>query len=323
MTLQLSCRCLLITWTVSSFYALIAFCTVNVESVFQKESEETFVKEICEGESLHITCPLINDVILVHTARVGRMRLGRCVPRDYGYIGCSTDVLNAMDNICSGRRSCEFRSVETEFAKFNMSRSSCLKELKVYLEVTYSCNPVATLPSQCDGTTCVKPMSMVLPATANVGHISSLTTMSSNCGTKDCPWIIRADPGMRIELSVIDFSLESLDAMFHYNGTSLCIAYAIAVETLDGSGMTTICRPEVRTSPVVFTSRGNVLELRMVQRNSIALQSSQNRNPNFLIRYQAVTGEPCKTESKKKNKNPSNERNKKKKGRKAEVLLPV
>jgi len=38
------------------------------------------------------------------SARYGRMRQdGRCVKRDYGYVGCAADVLAHVDRLCSGR----------------------------------------------------------------------------------------------------------------------------------------------------------------------------------------------------------------------------
>ena len=43
------------------------------------------------------------DVIRIEQARYGRMRLGRCVTTDFGYVGCSADVKNIMESLCSGR----------------------------------------------------------------------------------------------------------------------------------------------------------------------------------------------------------------------------
>ena len=70
-------------------------------------------------------------------ARYGRMRLGRCVEFDLGYIDCYTDVLTRLDKRCSGRRTCEVRIPDAEFE----ATGPCLKELKTYLEVSYRCVP--------------------------------------------------------------------------------------------------------------------------------------------------------------------------------------
>ena len=39
------------------------------------------------------------EVIYIHNALYGRMRFGRCVDRDFGYVGCKTDVLHICDKV--------------------------------------------------------------------------------------------------------------------------------------------------------------------------------------------------------------------------------
>jgi len=48
------------------------------------------------------------------------MRLGRCVLRDYGYVGCFADVVAHMDVICSGRRTCSIRIPDASEMPFGM-----------------------------------------------------------------------------------------------------------------------------------------------------------------------------------------------------------
>ena len=69
------------------------------------------------------------------TARYGRMRLGRCVKNDLGYVGCFTDVLDLIDARCSGRSQCEFQIPDPELDKLQ----PCLEDLKSYLEASYRC----------------------------------------------------------------------------------------------------------------------------------------------------------------------------------------
>ena len=38
-----------------------------------------------------------NEVIILETALYGRMRLGRCVKTDFGFVGCYTDVLKLTE----------------------------------------------------------------------------------------------------------------------------------------------------------------------------------------------------------------------------------
>jgi len=60
---------------------------------------------------------------------------------DYGHIGCSSDVLEAADWRCSGRRRCRVRVPDAEFAK----NKPCPDDLKPYLEAAYVCVPGTTI----------------------------------------------------------------------------------------------------------------------------------------------------------------------------------
>jgi hypothetical protein len=74
-------------------------------------------------------------VILIEHARYGRMRAGRCVIRNYGYLGCSVDVLSHLDWMCSGKKECKVRIPDQALDVVN----PCPKDLKTYLEVEYQC----------------------------------------------------------------------------------------------------------------------------------------------------------------------------------------
>jgi len=56
------------------------------------------------------------------------------VTRDYGYIGCSANVLDLLDRSCSGRRTCKV-GVPT----LRDLVQPCPKDLTSYLDVTYRC----------------------------------------------------------------------------------------------------------------------------------------------------------------------------------------
>ena len=71
----------------------------------------------------------------MESAQYGRMQLGRCVIRDYGYVGCVSDVLAHMDSRCSGRRSCEIRIPDLTLDRSN----PCPRDFKTYLEASYGC----------------------------------------------------------------------------------------------------------------------------------------------------------------------------------------
>jgi len=94
------------------------------------------LKEYCEAETFRASCPPLH-VILIRKALYGRMRLGRCVIRDYGYVGCHADILVHMDAQCSGSAMCEVRIPDAVLDRAN----PCPKDFKTYLEVSYECVP--------------------------------------------------------------------------------------------------------------------------------------------------------------------------------------
>ena len=54
---------------------------------------------------------------------------------DFGFIGCSEDVLPLADFRCSGRHACEIRIPDADFDK----AKPCLGDLTRYLEADYEC----------------------------------------------------------------------------------------------------------------------------------------------------------------------------------------
>jgi hypothetical protein len=88
----------------------------------------------CETETFHATCAL-DEVIVMTRALYGRMKISRCVKLDYGHLGCVADVLELADARCSGRRRCEIRIPDPEFAR----NKPCPEDLKPYLEAGYKC----------------------------------------------------------------------------------------------------------------------------------------------------------------------------------------
>ena len=110
------------------------YCMLSVQS------------EYCEAETFRASCPN-STVIVIRRALYGRMRLGRCVLRDYGYVGCFADVVAHMDAICSGRRACSIRIPDAMLDRAN----PCPKDFKTYLLISYDCVPGAFIlrePSQ-------------------------------------------------------------------------------------------------------------------------------------------------------------------------------
>ena len=72
--------------------------------------------------------------IEVFTARSRRMKIGRCIQRDYGYSGCSADVKFKVTAWCSGRLS----YTHTDWwHELRWRKTGCPAKLTKYLEMTH------------------------------------------------------------------------------------------------------------------------------------------------------------------------------------------
>ena len=92
------------------------------------------LREYCTWDVFEASCQP-DEVVIMRQARYGRMRIGQCVKRDFGFLGCQTDVVTHMDSLCSGRRSCEV--VIPDETMRDMEPCS---ELEAYLEASYDCH---------------------------------------------------------------------------------------------------------------------------------------------------------------------------------------
>lgn len=96
----------------------------------------TEASEYCLAESFLANCAE-SEVVVMETAYFGRMELGRCVTRNYGYLGCSIDVLDQLDAACSGLRTCEMSVSDPSLVR----TKPCPSDFSSYLEATYRCVP--------------------------------------------------------------------------------------------------------------------------------------------------------------------------------------
>ena len=62
-------------------------------------------------------------MILMHSALYGRMRVGRCLPMDLGYMGCQADALEPLDKECTGKAECTVLLIDKRLTSLN----GCLK----------------------------------------------------------------------------------------------------------------------------------------------------------------------------------------------------
>ena len=91
------------------------------------------VKEICQWETFNATCGA-DEIVLVRSARYGRMQQGRCIESDYR-IGCDADILLTVDARCSGRHHCTIDIPDSTLHR----QVDCLKDILAYMQAEYTC----------------------------------------------------------------------------------------------------------------------------------------------------------------------------------------
>ncbi|KAK2168901.1 hypothetical protein LSH36_13g05051 [Paralvinella palmiformis] len=96
------------------------------------------LKEYCFPNSFNASCGP-NDVILMGSARYGRMREGKCLSTAL-HIGCWADVLSHVDRKCSGRHECIIGIPDTTLQNLQ----PCPKDMFAYLEASFTCLPAGS-----------------------------------------------------------------------------------------------------------------------------------------------------------------------------------
>lgn len=110
------------------------------------------------------------------------------------------------------------------------------------------------------------------------GMISSISAYNNRRGSRICPWIIEADPGQKINVSIMDFGLFENDGPSMGGNSVVCHKYAMLI---DGGGTQppkTVCSSYPRERNA-YISHTNILEIRFVD-----VQGSDTP-PNFLLKY--------------------------------------
>ena len=92
--------------------------------------------DFCEFDKFQAECKS-NEVVVMDNALYGRMRLGKCVTTDLGFVGCYVTVLDLADRKCSGHRSCSIDVPDEAFSR--AVQQECMSELKPYLQANYTC----------------------------------------------------------------------------------------------------------------------------------------------------------------------------------------
>jgi len=108
-------------------------------------SEENKVQEFCQWETMRARCRWNSEVIVMTSARWGRMKTGRClnihpkllasVSNDPMFLGCSEDVLPLLDMKCSSQPACDVVVPNPDLDRV----TPCYEDQTRYLEASYTC----------------------------------------------------------------------------------------------------------------------------------------------------------------------------------------
>ena len=138
----------IVTW-IEIKHLLSSLRTWRIVSVPNKRIGQ--VEEICQWETMDGRCHWRNEVIVMTSARWGRMKTGRCLEihpnllathgKDPLFLGCSEDVLSILDRKCSGRTSCDVRIPDPVLDEIK----PCYPDQIRYLETSYTCVKGITL----------------------------------------------------------------------------------------------------------------------------------------------------------------------------------
>ncbi|ELT96203.1 hypothetical protein CAPTEDRAFT_209714 [Capitella teleta] len=223
---------------------------------------------ICDSEVFSVRCQS-DEVIYIHTALYGRMQLNRCVKENFGYVGCSRDVMMFVDALCSGRRSCKVKVLDETFAP----TVPCHNDLRSYLEVSYKCVKVTSF----DRRLCHSHSPVTIKSSRS-GYISSLSAVG--CGNADLPWVIEVPRGQLVNVTLYDFGMLPDNTTSTDGGkVRVCKVYATIRGENGGRGIT-VCGGESRVR-TVYLSTDNRVEIRFI--------ASKSAKPSyFMLKYQAI-----------------------------------
>ena len=101
------------------------------------------------------------------------------------------------------------------------------------------------------------------------GYLSSLVASQLGCGSKECPWVLHAQPGQRINITLYDFAIATRNSsshnIRHRPGYPLyCHEYAVVKEN-NVPRSATICGGDQRVR-IAYVSSTHKLEVNLVTR---------------------------------------------------------
>lgn len=239
-----------------------AFCFIFA-GVLQLVVSE--VREYCFPNSFNVSCDR-SSVIVMTSARYGRIQKGQCLSSDY-HIGCSANVLLQLDRKCSGRHSCVVSIPDTTLHDLQ----PCPKDLLAYLQAEYTCQKVENRTSS---NSCRFLGDLVVGG--HSGSLASIVTTEQEFGSSRCPWLITMPRGQKVKLDLLDFGV------VHRMSDSgvVCHVYARLQEPTLATA-TTVCGSRTRERSV-YISETNQVEVAVMNFRF------NDEQVYFLINYEAA-----------------------------------
>ena len=124
--------------------------------------------------------------------------------------------------------------------------------------------------------------------TANQGWIPSSITMETGCGSRDLPWMITVDPGQRINVTLLDFSVERTYHVKRLNDidgfdieATVCNEYAV-IHEVESERKTMVCGGNTRWKEVYLSKT-----------NTLRIEITNTGNKYFIIKYEGEAVPLC------------------------------
>ena len=124
---------------------------------------------------------------------------------------------------------------------------------------------------------CYQPVTI----TATSGHFASVVTEETGCGSARAPWVVRAQPGQRINVTLFDFGATASTKNNVSFGHVTADVYALLRET-PADRTVTVCAG-LRRERNVYLSHGHVLQFRV----------ASNTASRFLLHFQGNSVFKC------------------------------
>ena len=119
----------------TAIHLLLTYLLTYLARACVHACRSTAAQDYCQWDTFEASCGRRDELVVMRTAVYGRMTSGRCIERDYGYVGCQTDVLLHADLSCSGRRQC---TLDIPYQPFGVAHP-CPRDLTLFLRASFEC----------------------------------------------------------------------------------------------------------------------------------------------------------------------------------------